>query len=277
MPALLRVEGMSITYPGVDHPAVSHLSFTLEPGRCLALVGETGSGKTSSLMAAVGLLESATVAADLIQFDGRDLLSRSPSEMRDLRRTRIGMVFQDPVASWNPTRTIAAQLLPPRRRTRQPLLDRLVTLCRRVGIREPEQRLHAYPHQLSGGMLQRFMIAGALLQDPVLLVADEPTSALDASVQAELLDLLDELCRERALAMLLVSHDLGVVGRIADDVMVLFRGAVVERGTVDQVIDHPTHPYTRSLLASTIGMTGPRKTRIDVDRNWIADEAAAHG
>ena len=277
MTPLLRVDGLSVSYPGTAAPAVRSVSFSLEAGRCLAFVGETGSGKTSTVLAAVGLLESGTVEADALKFEGADLLSRSTKELRAIRRDRIGMVFQDPAASWNPTRTIAAQLLPHRRRERA-RTTRLIELCRRVGIREPEQRIHAYPHQLSGGMLQRFMIAGALLSDPVLLVADEPTSALDASVQAELLDLLAELAVERNLGVLLVSHDLGVVARMADEVFVLFRGELVEHGPVEQVVSAPEHPYTRSLLASTIGMTGQRKTRIHVDRDWVADdqEAAAH-
>jgi peptide/nickel transport system ATP-binding protein len=192
-----------------------------------------------------------------------------------LRRTRIGMVFQDPTASWNPTRTIAAQLLNSLpRRERTAAREKLVALCTRVGIRSAGDRINSYPYQLSGGMLQRFMIAGALLHDPVLLVADEPTSALDTSVQAELLDLLDELRHERDLGVLLVSHDLGVVARMAQEVVVLFRGSVVEQGAVRQIVGAPEHPYTKSLLASTVGMKGERKTRLQVDGRWIPEAPA---
>ena len=271
---LLRVDRLSITYHGAPRPAVEQVSFVLPAGGCTAFVGETGSGKTSSVLAAVRLLEGADIRADTLRFDGRDLLGASAAELRDIRRRKIGMVFQDPAASWNPTRTIAAQLLDRRRRSRTEQLEKLLSLCQRVGIRAAERRVHAYPHELSGGMLQRFMIAGALLHDPILLVADEPTSALDTSVQAELLDLLDELRRERDLGMLLVSHDLGVVARMAHEVVVLFRGAVVEQGSTSQVVGAPTHPYTRSLLASTIGMHGPRKTRLKVDNAWIPEAEA---
>jgi ABC-type dipeptide/oligopeptide/nickel transport system ATPase component len=272
---LLSVDGMSITYDGAPSSAVNDVSFDLVRGRCIAFVGETGSGKTSTVLAATRLLEAATVDARRLEFDGVDLLGMNNRALRELRRNRIGMVFQDPTASWNPTRTISAQLLgglP--RKEKAAALERLVALSTRVGIRSAGERVHAYPYQLSGGMLQRFMIAGALLHDPVLLVADEPTSALDTSVQAELLDLLDELRRERDLGVLLVSHDLGVVARMAQDVVVLFRGTVVEQGAVAQVVNAPEHPYTRSLLASTIGMTGPRKTRLRVDGRWVPDAPA---
>lgn len=270
---MLVVESLAVRYPGAATPAVQGVSFTLRSGGCTAFVGETGSGKTTSVLASVRLLDGADVQAGRLQFLGSDLLSRQPAELRELRRSQIGMVFQDPSASWNPTRTIAAQLLSGKRRKRATMLDRLLQLCNRVGIRNADRRVHSYPHQLSGGMLQRFMIAGALLHDPVLLVADEPTSALDTSVQAELLDLLDELRQERDLGMLLVSHDLGVVARMAQEVVVLFRGDVVEQGPVEQVVGAPRHPYTRSLLASTIGMHSTRKTRLKVDRAWSPEDA----
>ncbi|MGI8416952.1 MAG: ABC transporter ATP-binding protein [Nakamurella sp.] len=270
---MLQVEELAVRYPGAVAPAVQGVSFTLRSGGCMAFVGETGSGKTTSVLASVRLLDGADVQAGRLQFLGSDLLSRKPAELRELRRSQIGMVFQDPSASWNATRTIAAQLLSGRRRERAAMLDRLLQLCTRVGIRNADRRVHSYPHQLSGGMLQRFMIAGALLHDPVLLVADEPTSALDTSVQAELLDLLDELRQERDLGMLLVSHDLGVVARMAQEVVVLFRGDVVEQGPVEQVVGAPRHPYTRSLLASTIGMHSARKTRLKADRAWSPEDS----
>ncbi len=271
MSGLLEVESLSVTYHGTAVPAVQGVSFALNSGACTAFVGETGSGKTTSVLAAVRLVDSADVQAESLRFEGADLLSRTPRELRSLRRSRIGMVFQDPSASWNPTRSIAAQLITGSRKGRPEMLERLLELCNRVGIRSASRRVHSYPHQLSGGMLQRFMIAGALLHGPVLLVADEPTSALDVSVQAELLDLLDELRTERDLGVLLVSHDLGVVAKMATEVLVLFRGAVVETGPVAQIVGAPQHPYTQSLLASTIGMNSRRKTRLKVDREWIPD------
>ena len=264
--AVLETRGLAVQYDGTSGPSVRDVGFALHRGSCIAFVGETGSGKTSAVLAATRLVDGATVTADTLRFDGRDLLAMERDELRDLRRNRIGMVFQDPTASWNPTRRIEAQLLDTTpRKQRAEARDRLVALCERVGVKNASAKLTSYPFQLSGGQLQRFMIAGALLNDPIVLVADEPTSALDASVQKELLALLDELRRERELGVLLVSHDLGVVARMAQEVVVLFRGDVVEQGTVRQVVGDPQHPYTRSLLASSLGMTGPRKTALTRD------------
>lgn len=275
-PPIVEAEELAIRYQGAPRDAVAGVSFSVAAGRCLAFVGETGSGKTSTVLAATRLLEGAEVTATRLRFEERDLLTASAEELRELRRHRIGMVFQDPMASWNPTRTIAAQLLSTTpRRARAEMLEKLLALCDRVGIREAAQKVHTHPYQLSGGMLQRFMIAGALLHDPVLLVADEPTSALDTSIQAELIALLDELRQERSLAMLLVSHDLGVVSRLAQEIVVLYRGSVVEQGSVRQVVGSPVHPYTRSLLASSLGMSGERKTRLRVDAGWIPEAAEA--
>lgn len=271
---VLEARDLQVRYPGVPRPAVRGVGFALERGSCIAFVGETGSGKTTSVLAATRLLDNADVSASSLTFDGADLLSMGRDALRELRRRRIGMVFQDPTASWNPTRRIAAQLLDTTPRSeRRAMRDKLIALCERVGIRNVDAKLDSYPFQLSGGQLQRFMIAGALLHDPVVLVADEPTSALDASVQKELLALLDELRRERDLGVLLVSHDLGVVARMAHEVVVLFRGDVVEQGPAAQIVGRPEHPYTKSLLASSLGMTGPRKTRLKVDAGWDPETA----
>lgn len=272
---ILETRGLAVRYDGTPAPSVRDVGFALERGSCIAFVGETGSGKTSAVLAATRLVDGATVSADTLRFDGRDLLTMKRDELTELRRNRIGMVFQDPTASWNPTRRIVAQLLDTTpRRERAAAHERLVGLCERVGIKNASAKLTSYPFQLSGGQLQRFMIAGALLGDPVVLVADEPTSALDASVQKELLALLDELRRERELGVLLVSHDLGVVARMAHEVVVLFRGDVVEQGPVRDVVGRPQHPYTRSLLASSLGMTGARKTRLTGDSRWSSESTA---
>lgn len=266
---ILEARNLAVRYHGAPKPAIHDIGFALRRGSCIAFVGETGSGKTTAVLAATRLVDGADVTADALEFDGRDMLAMQRDELTELRRNRIGMVFQDPTASWNPTRTIAAQLLDTTPRKRRPeVRDKLISLCERVGVKNASAKLSSYAFQLSGGQLQRFMIAGALLHDPVVLVADEPTSALDASVQQELLALLDELRRERDLGVLLVSHDLGVVARMAHEVVVLFRGDVVEQGTVQQVVNTPNHPYTRSLLNSSLGMTAPRKTRLKVDAGW---------
>ncbi|MFD1715841.1 ABC transporter ATP-binding protein [Amnibacterium flavum] len=266
---VLEAADLHVKYYGAPTEAVTGVDFRLTRGSCIAFVGETGSGKTTSVLAATRLLEGAAITAERLAFGGQNLLGMPGKELRELRRRSIGMVFQDPTASWNPTRAISSQLLGTTPRKERPeMREKLLTLCDRVGIKNAAAKIDSHPYQLSGGQLQRFMIAGALLHDPVLLVADEPTSALDTSVQAELIDLLDELRRERDLGVLLVSHDLGVVARMAGEVIVLFRGDVVEQGTVAQVVGAPEHPYTRSLLASSLGMTGPRKTRLRTDAGW---------
>ncbi|WP_159501256.1 ABC transporter ATP-binding protein [Microbacterium sp. 18062] len=269
MNVLLDVAQLAVRYPGQETDAVSGVSFRLAAGQCVAFVGETGSGKTSSVMASVGLLETADVRAERLQLEGQSLLHSSPLQLRLMRRRALGVVFQDPTASWNPTRRISAQLLETTpRAARAAARERLIALCDRVGITAPGDRVDRYPHQLSGGQLQRFMIAGALLHDPRIMVADEPTSALDASVQLELIALLDELRRERDLGLLLVSHDLHVVARLADTIVVMFRGKVVEQGPAAEVTGSPTHPYTTSLLAASIGMTGPRKVPLATNVAW---------
>ncbi len=271
---LLEVEDLAVRYPGQRADAVSGVSFRLEAGRCVAFVGETGSGKTSSVMASVRMLDTAEVRAGTLSFEGEPLVGRTPASLRAMRRRSLGVVFQDPAASWNPTRRISAQLLETTpRRERAAARERLIALCDRVGVTQPGLRIDRYPHQLSGGQLQRFMIAGALLHDPSVMVADEPTSALDASVQLELVALLDELRRERDLGLLVVSHDLRVVSRLADTVVVMFRGKVVEQGATAQVIGSPAHPYTRSLLAASIGMTGPRKVPLATNAAWTPEAA----
>lgn len=274
--SLITVEDLAVRYPGQPADAVSGVSYTVGAGECIAFVGETGSGKTTSVMASVGLLDSADVRAGRLEFEGSPLLQRTPAEVRQLRRSSLGVVLQDPAASWNPTRRIVSQLLDTTPRKERPAaLDKLVALCERVGVTQPGDRLRRYAHELSGGQLQRFMIAGALLHDPSVMLADEPTSALDVSVQAELLALLNELRRERQLGLLLVSHDLAVVRRLADTVVVMFAGRVVEQGVTEQVMAAPRHPYTRSLMAASIGMTGPRKVPLATDIAWDPELATA--
>jgi ABC-type dipeptide/oligopeptide/nickel transport system ATPase component len=271
---IIEARALGVHYDGVATPTVEGVNFALRRGSCIAFVGETGSGKTTSVLAATRLVERATVTAERLTFEGRDMLTMSGKQLREFRRRRIGMVFQDPTASWNPTRRISAQLLDTTpKKERADVLDKLISLCERVGITNAPSKVRAFPYELSGGQLQRLMIAGALLHDPVVLVADEPTSALDASVQKDLLSLLDELRLERDLGVLLVSHDLGVVARMAHEVLVMNGGQVVEQGTARQVVNEPTHPYSRSLLASSLGMTGPCKTRLTSGPGWKPEKS----
>lgn len=253
MGEVLRVDGLRAQYAGQPHPAVQDVSFTVGPGGSVALVGESGSGKSTTAMAVARLLDpTATVDVERLEFEGVDLTALDRRGLAKLRGRRMGFVFQDPVGSWNPTRRISAQLLDGLRAAgaggdRRELL---VEQFEAVGIRQPRMRLDNYPHQFSGGMLQRAMIAGALALRPALLIADEPTSALDATVQVELLALLDRLRTEAGSALVIVSHDLAVVRRVAEHVLVLYGGRVVERGPTARTFNDPRHPYTRGLVAS---------------------------
>lgn len=258
----LSVRELSVRYPGADRPAVSAVSFGVSRGETLALVGESGSGKSTIALAIARLLNpSVAVSAAELDFEGRDLLSMNRRELRRLRGAGIAMIFQSQAGSWNPTRTLGVQLrdglrasgIWPEGRVR--LLD----LLRRVGIDRPEDRLEDYPHQLSGGMLQRVMIAGALVARPSLLIADEPTSALDTTVQAEILDVLDEMRAEYDLALVLISHDMGVVARVASRTIVLYGGYAVEAAATRDLYRAAHHPYTTGLLTSIPTATGPRK------------------
>jgi oligopeptide/dipeptide ABC transporter ATP-binding protein len=273
---LLTVRDLRVRYGDSLDCAVDAVSFEVPRGGSVALVGESGSGKSTTVLAATRLLDgSASVTAGEISFDGADLLALPPRRLRALRRGGLAMVFQDPTATWNPTRTIAAQLLDGLRgRARQERRGRLVEYMRRVGITDAEHRLDDYPHHYSGGMLQRAMLAGGLAHNPAMLIADEPTSALDTTVQAELLALIDQIRAEEGLTLLLISHDLGVVARMATETLVLYAGRVVEKGPTAAILREPQHPYTKDLLAATPRLRGPRKVPLRVGR---VGEAARGG
>jgi oligopeptide/dipeptide ABC transporter ATP-binding protein len=265
---LLHVRNLSVRYPGASGPAVDGISFDVPQCGSVAIVGESGSGKSTTVLAAMRLLDpSAAVTADSVAFGGSELLALPRRQLRDLRRSQLAMVFQDPTASWNPTRTIRTQLLDGLRGdARAARRAKLIEYMRRVGIRDPEDRLDDHPHHFSGGMLQRAMLAGVLAHGPTLLVADEPTSALDSTVQAELLALIAQLRAEEGLALLMISHDLGVVARVATETIVLYGGRVMERGPTRSILRDPLHPYTRDLLAATPRLHGPRKVPLVVGR-----------
>jgi len=252
---VLRVENLTIDIPmsqGTLH-AVRGIDFELKRGETLCIVGESGSGKSLTSLAIMGLLsKKMRCNAARLDFSGIDLRKQSPRAMRALRGDRMAMIFQEPMTSLNPAYTIGDQLMEAlqlhRPVGRAEARARAIELLGKVGITAAESRLSQYPHQLSGGLRQRVMIAMALMCEPELIIADEPTTALDVTIQAQILRLLADLQREMNMAMILVTHDLGVVARIADKVVVMYAGEVVEKGSVREIFETPRHPYTRGLL-----------------------------
>ncbi|WIE82420.1 ABC transporter ATP-binding protein [Curtobacterium sp. MCPF17_021] len=251
---ILQVEGLRVAF-GDAEPVVRDVSFDLTPGRVLALVGESGSGKSVSAMSVLGLLPPQASVSGSARFRGEELIGAPVETVRAVRGAGIGVVFQEPMNSFTPVLSIGTQIAEavrahPTGLDRAGVRARVDELLRDAGLTDPERIRKAYPHELSGGQLQRAMIAMALAGDPVALFADEPTTALDVTVQAGILDLLRRLGRERSLAVLLITHDMGVVADVADDLLVLRRGDPVEHGTVAEVFAHPTADYTRELLAA---------------------------
>ncbi|ROS64218.1 peptide/nickel transport system ATP-binding protein [Curtobacterium sp. PhB172] len=251
---LLEVEGLHVAF-GDAEPVVRDVSFTLTPGRVLALVGESGSGKSVSAMSVLGLLPPEARVSGSVRFRGEELVGASDDTLRAVRGAGIGVVFQEPMNSFTPVLSIGTQVAEairahPTDLDRAAVSARVDELLRAAGLTDPERIRKAYPHELSGGQLQRAMIAMALAGDPVALIADEPTTALDVTVQAGILDLLRRLGRERSLAVLLITHDMGVVADVADELLVMRRGDPVEHGTVAEVFAHPSADYTRELLAA---------------------------
>lgn len=265
---VLRVRDLVVDIGGDEaQPAlVDRVSFDVHAGQTLALIGESGCGKTMTAMAILGLLPpAARIAQGQILLNGRDLLALSERELRQVRGAEIGTVFQDPMASLNPTMPIGDQIaesrmLHARENTRQARAKAL-ELLREVGIPNARTRLDAYPHELSGGMQQRVMIAMAISCEPALLIADEPTTALDVTIQAEILELLGELRSSSSMAMLLVTHDLGVVAGNADKTVVMYAGQVAESAGTSSVFAEPLHPYTSALLRA-IPQNGAAHTRL---------------
>ena len=251
---LLDVRNLSVAFGRTL--AVDDVSFSIAPGETLALVGESGSGKSVSALSVLKLLPypSASHPGGVVLYDGQDLLRADDKVLRGIRGNRISMIFQEPMSSLNPLHTIEKQVSEimkvHRGLTDRQARERTLELLHQVGIRDPEKRLNAYPHQLSGGQRQRVMIAMALANEPDLLIADEPTTALDVTVQAQILELLKTLQAERGMAMLFITHDLGIVRRIADRVCVMFKGKLVEEGRTEEIFAHPRHSYTKHLLAA---------------------------
>ncbi|WP_432742753.1 ABC transporter ATP-binding protein [Streptomyces sp. JH002] len=251
MSDLLRVRGLTVAFDGV--PVVDAIDFTVPRGGALGIVGESGSGKSMTSLAIMGLLPKGATRAGSVTFDGGELTALNERGMRAVRGDKIAMVFQDPLSSLNPYYTVGAQITEAYRAhrsgvTRKAARRAAIEAMERVHIRDAARRVDEYPHQFSGGMRQRVMIAMALSTEPDLIIADEPTTALDVTVQAQILDLLAEVRRDTGAALILITHDLAVVSEVADSLIVMRHGKVAESGTAEQIFSDPRHPYTRALL-----------------------------
>jgi peptide/nickel transport system ATP-binding protein len=264
--SLLAVESLSIAFPG--HVAVREASFAIEPGETLALVGESGCGKSVTAFSVMRLLPSnARIASGGIRFDGKDLLAASPAEMREIRGKQISLIQQEPMTSLNPVLTIGLQIMEVIRRhekvSRKQARARAIELLDLVSIPDAHRRIDDYPHNLSGGMRQRVMIAMAVACSPKLLIADEPTTALDVTTQAQVLDLLDGLRHRLGMAVLLITHDLGVVAQWADRIAVMYAGRIVEQAGIKPFFAQPLHPYSRGLLGARVD--------VDTEEHYLTD------
>jgi len=267
---ILAVEGLRVGFAteGGLLQAVDGVSFQVNPGEVLAIVGESGSGKSVTAQTIMGLTRSKNARIEgSVRFEGEELVEASDATLRRLRGDRIAMVFQDPMTSFNPVQRIGRQIVEAMEAHRGDLAKgeartRTIELFEAVGIPEAERRVDDYPHEFSGGMRQRAMIAMALALEPEVLIADEPTTALDVTIQAQILRLLEDLNRERGLATILITHDLGVVAEVADRVLVMYAGKVVEEGTLEEIFYDPQHPYTWGLLGSLTRLDCPRPVRL---------------
>ena len=269
---VLEVLGLKTVFTtrGGEVHAVNDVSFDLAPGEVLGVVGESGSGKSVTMMSLIGLLPSppAEVRNGRVLLNGEDLLTVPASRMRQVRGGEVGFVFQDPMTSLNPVFTVGYQLAEPLRHhmgmTKRAARARSVELLELVGIPDAPARLNDFPHQFSGGMRQRVMIAIALACEPKVLIADEPTTALDVTIQAQILELVKDLREQLGMAIIWITHDLGVVAGIADRVMVMYGGQIVEQAPVRELFGNPQHPYTRALLKTVPSVTGTRPDKLEV-------------
>ncbi|WP_430591709.1 ABC transporter ATP-binding protein [Humidisolicoccus flavus] len=255
-PLVLEVENLQVTLGSGQRtvPAVRRVDLTVHRGEFVALLGESGSGKSVTARAIMGLIDSGTVSADVMKLGDVDLLRATEEERRLLRGSKMGLVLQDALSALNPVLSIGDQICDliraHRKVTKKAAIARAVELLSLVGIPSPERRVHEYPHQFSGGMRQRILIAMAIALEPDLLIADEPTTALDVTVQAQILDLLSSLRDKLGMGVLLITHDLGVVMEVADRLAVMYSGRIVEGGDADVILTNPAHPYTEALLRS---------------------------
>lgn len=278
---LVAFNQLSVAFQGEQGRvrAVQQVSFDLYAGQTLGVVGESGCGKSVTAMALMGLLPQplAQIDGGEIHFDGQDLLKLRPQQMADLRGNRLAMIFQEPMSALNPVLTIGEQLVEPLIRHRgtapKAAWREATALITEVGLARAEQLMTSYPHQLSGGMLQRIMIAMAISCRPALLIADEPTTALDVTVQAQILALLREQARKHNMAMMLITHDLGVIAQMAEHVVVMYAGRIVEQGATADILRNPQHPYTQGLIASR-PVPGERRRRLYSIPGQVPDLAA---
>ena len=269
---VLEVRGLQTVFGtrGGEVHAVNSVSFEVKPGELLGVVGESGSGKSVTMMSLVGLLPMppAEVRAGEVLLDGEDLLKVTPARLREVRGSDVGFIFQDPMTSLNPVFTVGFQIMEPVRRhmglSKRAARERAVELLELVGIPGARDRLSDYPHQFSGGMRQRVMIAIALACDPKVLIADEPTTALDVTIQAQILEIVEDLRSKLGMAIVWITHDLGVIAGIADRVLVMYGGQVVEQADVHPLFNDPRHPYTRALLKTIPSVTGERAEKLQV-------------
>jgi peptide/nickel transport system ATP-binding protein len=274
---LLRVEGLVTAFETEEGEvrAVDGVSFEVRKGRTLGIVGESGCGKTVTALSIIRLLPHpiASILDGRILFEDEDLATASIERLHEIRGNRIGMIFQEPMTALNPVHRVGRQIVESlklhRNISSSEALAAAVEMLEKVGIPSPEVRVSEYPHQLSGGMRQRVMIAMALICEPSLIIADEPTTALDVTIQAQILQLLQEMQDVSGTSIIMITHDLGVIAESCDDVVVMYAGRVAEQGSVAQVFNHPRHPYTRGLLASIPRMTTPRKSRLQTIEGMV--------
>lgn len=274
---LLEINDLKVSFftPSGEVKAVNGISYSLEPGKVLGIVGESGSGKSVSSYSVIGLIDKpGKIVGGSITFDGKDVSTMTKQQRLQFAGNEVAMIFQDPMTSLNPVFTIGSQIAEALyhkygKLTKQEIKNRSVELLSLVGINEPEKRLSQYPHEFSGGMRQRAMIAMSLAGSPKLLIADEPTTALDVTIQAQILELLKDIQKKTGMAIVLITHDLGIVADMADEVLVMYGGKIVEQGSVYSIFHNPSHPYTKGLLRSLPDLNAKGTKLIPIQGNTI--------
>ncbi len=279
MAALLKINNLTTQFKVNKKiiTAVDNVSFDIEQGETLAVVGESGSGKSVTALSILQLIPNppGKIVGGEIIFDNEDLLKKDKSQMRQIRGNKISMIFQEPMTSLNPVYTIGNQIseaiILHQKLKKKEALEKAVEMLRLIDIPNPAERINSYPHQLSGGMRQRVMIAMALCCDPKLLIADEPTTALDVTIQAQILDLIKQLKKERDMSVIIITHDLGVVAEVAQKIVVMYGGNIMEMGDSYNIFKNPMHPYTKGLLASIPRLETPRDEKLYTIRGIVPD------